>query len=200
VPASTRFIIASLHHPFPLSSGTTQLRANPSPSRLHSHLSSPFFPTSFPFLDLWTTTISTSRNAMALVCPSFSVLSTVSWLLTIFLIFFSHLDPFFSCVRLSVKAHIQSFQPSFLLVQVSCRDSLYLSSPRSSRKDWYLITSEFSVLSFLSFVCNPIFLLFAWDLQFAELLSANTSVYNTPLTFSQFLLVLPLSLWTTFPY
>jgi hypothetical protein len=116
--------------------------------------------------------ISTSPNAVALVCPSFSVLSTVSWLLTIFLIFFFHLDPFFSCVRLSVKAHIQSFQPSFLLVQVSCRDSLYLSSPRSSRKDWYLITSEFSVLPFLSFVCNLIFSLFAWDLQFAELLSA----------------------------
>jgi hypothetical protein len=113
--------------------------------------------TLFPFLGLWTTTISTSRNAVALVCPSFSVLSTVSWLLTIFLIFFSYLDPFFSCVRLSVKAHIQSFQPSFLLVQVSCRDSLYLSSPRLSRKDWYLITSEFSVLPFLSFVLRADF-------------------------------------------
>jgi hypothetical protein len=65
-------------------SGTRQRRANPSPSRPHSHRSAPFSPIPFPFLNLWTTTICTSCNGAAPVCPLHSVLTTNLQLLTNF--------------------------------------------------------------------------------------------------------------------
>jgi len=50
-------IIASYSSPFPSTSGTRRLRANPIPSRPHNYSFFPFAPVLPPFFGLWTTTV-----------------------------------------------------------------------------------------------------------------------------------------------